>query len=151
MAKNRGNVENLKPFVKGDPRINRKGSTRFNYDTLINRALEFKTPNKLRAYVLKQTGQDTITYEQAILATLVANAAKGSARHIEILYKLKGEFARAEAQAKREVERDEGDGETGSTLLIKVVRRSDITPAQPEQRAPEIDVTPEENPDAVTS
>jgi len=153
MAKNRGQVENLKPFEKGNKLAYRGGSKKFAYDTLINRALQFKTPVKLRAHILKTTGQEIITYEQAILATLVANAAKGSARHIEILYKLKGDFARAEALAKREVEHENDNGEVGSTLLIKVVRREEVQAAR--QPAPEpkveIDVTPEGADDAATS
>lgn len=145
MAKNRGQVTNLKPFVKNDPRIYKGGSTKFAYDYLINRALQFKTPVKLRAHILKTTGQDVVTYEQAVLATLIANAAKGSAKHIELLYKLKGDFVRAELTAKREDARENPDGETGSTLLIKVVRK-DETPSEPSKT--EIDVTPDENPDA---
>lgn len=151
MAKNAGQVKNLKPFVKGDPRIRKglpKGSTRFAYDNLIKRALQFKTPVALQRSIKAETGQDVITYEQAILATLVANAAQGSTKHMDILFKLNGAYARAEAEAKKEVERDENNGETGSTLLIKVVRRSDVPAAQTEPRAPEIDVTPEENTDA---
>lgn len=147
MAAKRGNVNNLtKPFTKNDPRINKKGSTRFAYDNLIKRALQFKTPVALQRSIKAETGQDAITYEQAIFATLVANAALGSTRHMDILFKLNGNYARAEAEAKKEVDRENGD-EAGSTLLIKVVRRSDVTPA-PTQRAPEIDVTPEENTNA---
>ena len=140
MGPNGGQVKNLKPFVKGDPRINRgekRGPVPFRFDRAIEKALQYKTPQKLRAAILKKTGQDVLTYEEAVLAVLVANAANGSARHIEILFKLKGDFARAEAEARRAVERDEGKGENGSTLLIKVVRKSEAT--EPHDITPEND------------
>jgi len=146
MAGNRGNVNNLKPFVKGDPRINRAGNRNgLHFQQVLEKALTYKTPQKLRAQILKSTGQEVITYEQAVLAVLVAKAATGSARHIEILYKLRGDFARAEAEAKKEVgEANDGTGETGSTLLIKVVRRSE----SPIDSA--VDVTPQGEADAIT-
>lgn len=138
MAKNAGQVKNLKPFVKGDPRIKHNGSKgRIRFDMLMVNALTFKTPAKLRARVLKRTGRDAITWDDAVMAVLIAQAAEGSARHIEILYKLTGAFARAEAEAKKEVEREGGDGETGSTLLIRVVRKTEL-PTEPMR-----DITPE--------
>lgn len=140
MGPNGGQVKNLKPFVKGDERINRGANRRppaFRFDRAIEKALQYKTPQKLRNAVLKKTGQNVLTYEEAVLAVLVANAANGSARHIEILFKLKGDFARAEAETRRAVERDEGEGENGSTLLIKVVRKSET--AEPRDITPETD------------
>ena len=145
MANRAVSNKNLKPFTKGDVRINRKGhngNQELRWDRLIDKALNFRTPAKLRAKILKDTGQDAITYEQAVLATLVANAARGSARHIEMVFKPRGDFARAEAEARRKVERGEGEDDNGSTLLIKVVRRSEeFTPIVP-------DILPESPPDA---
>lgn len=145
MAKNRGQVVNtkLKPFKKGEyPGGPGRKKGVFQFNSALYRALEYKTPEKLRAKIKKDTGRDAITWEEAVLAVLVAKAATGSARHIDILFKLKGDYARAEAQARREVEHENPDGEIGSTLLIKVVRKSDVTPPVTPIRT-EIDVTPE--------
>ena len=59
-----------------------------------------------------------------------------------MVFKLRGDFARAEAEARRKVERGEGEDDNGSTLLIKVVRRSEeFTPIVP-------DILPESPSDA---
>jgi len=74
MAKKATNPENLKPFVKGDPRINRKG-----------RPKNLPDLNTIMANVLDERGADGVTTMERIFRKLSDKALAGDLRAIELI------------------------------------------------------------------
>jgi hypothetical protein len=116
MAKKGGNPQNLKPFIKNDPRINRNGAP--------------KLPDLKEAIAkILAEEKDGKTALDAILAALRAKAAKGDVRAAQEL--LDRGFGKAQQLI---------DMKTNGNTIIEVVYADNTTPPTEAPQSPTADI-----------